>query len=236
MAVGGKKSQKHIDGNYDVPALRRQALASILWRVIVSNPDVIHWRKVYLGGKPLPQGKATAWWRSMAEDAPARRDAEWIAADLERRLQVDSFDILRAMIWDYRPEIVPVQFHPRGYDGALNLASPMPAAARICLSVAVSARTQEIVAAIKRIRKDHLRSKPEARDRLQSPKHLNLALFVAERGDAEALGKRGMEAWNRVHPQWAYRGEVKTFSRDARCAYRRLGAAGFRDALRGFGL
>jgi hypothetical protein len=57
------------------------------------------------------------------------------------------------------------------------------------------------------------------RPREISPKHLELALFTAER-EGEPLAVR-MTAWNAQHPEWAY-AQITNFGRDSREAVRRL--------------
>ncbi len=57
------------------------------------------------------------------------------------------------------------------------------------------------------------------RPREISPKHLELALFTAER-EGEPLAVR-MTTWNAQHPEWAY-SQITNFGRDSREAVRRL--------------
>jgi hypothetical protein len=57
------------------------------------------------------------------------------------------------------------------------------------------------------------------RPREISPKHLELALFTAER-EGEPLAVR-MTAWNAQHSEWAY-AQITNFGRDSREAVRRL--------------
>jgi hypothetical protein len=88
---------------------------------------------------------------------------------------------------------------------------------RITLDIDPALTPRQVADAYRRFRRQVLGGK---RLKALSPKHLRLAVFMAERPEAEPWGER-MEAWNRTFPDWKYEQE-SNFRRDTGVARKRL--------------
>jgi hypothetical protein len=98
----------------------------------------------------------------------------------------------------------------------VEFRAPYFALSRIALVVDPAVSPRELAERYRQVRQELL----PGRSRPLTDKHIELALFTAERPDAERWAEQ-MAGWNAAHPEWRYE-QVSNFSRDARQAQRRL--------------
>jgi len=233
----------------EIQALRREALSVLFAQLASKDREVKNFREKVLNSKfPLAAKKVENWLKSQdkedeknAGESPERgeRIDYFVPKDeyergfypykgekldhlakISERLS-DTYNWSKAQAVDFvltgNSPFIPQ------LDVQWKYSLSLPAASRIVLTVDPAMTAREVAEIYRSARRDMLKKdkKDKARFRLQSEKHLHLAIFDAQQPDGDTYRKK-MKAWNDQCPkQWKYTQE-SNFGRDCKKAIERL--------------
>ncbi|MCL5883514.1 MAG: hypothetical protein M1539_06005 [Actinobacteria bacterium] len=192
--------------------IRKEALSVWFAKLASKERSVIEFREKVLGKKyPLKYDVQVPWQLK-------GRSYDKLCSISQRLGKIYRWSEYEAAVFVLCGNITPnVLF----YEYKTSLNDPV-SASRITLTLDPALTDKEVAAIYRQERRKILKTdrQGKARFRLQSEKHLRLAIFEAEQPE-ELTYRQKMKAWNDQFPKWSYKHE-SNFIRDSKKAVQRL--------------